>query len=101
MSTLLSERRQPIIAPRLRERGDPAQRATPASARHEPAVPCRAVVAAPRASWSLILLGRQIFATARRTWIFVAETPFGYDRYCAPESFSCSSAQQALPLQAH
>ena len=54
MSTLLSERRQPIIAPRLRDRG-PAQRATPASARHEPAVPCRPVVAAPRASWSLIL----------------------------------------------
>ena len=56
MSTLLSERRQPITAPRLRDRG-PAQRATPASARHEPAaaVPCRPVVAAPRANWSLIL----------------------------------------------
>jgi uncharacterized protein YjiS (DUF1127 family) len=56
MSTLLSERRQPITAPQLRDRG-PAQRATPASARHEPAaaVPCRPVVAAPRASWSLIL----------------------------------------------
>ena len=56
MSTLLSERRQPITAPKLRDRG-PAQRATPASARHEPAaaVACRPVVAAPRASWSLIL----------------------------------------------
>ena len=56
MSTLLSERRQPITAPRLRNQG-PAQRATPASARHEPAaaVPCRPVVAAPRASWGLIL----------------------------------------------
>jgi uncharacterized protein YjiS (DUF1127 family) len=54
MSTLLSERRQPITAPQLRDRGA-AQRATPASARHEPAVPCRPVVAAPRASWSLIL----------------------------------------------
>ena len=56
MSTLLSERRLPITAPKLRDRG-PAQRATPASARHEPAaaVPCHPVVAAPRASWSLIL----------------------------------------------
>jgi uncharacterized protein YjiS (DUF1127 family) len=56
MSTLLQERHQPIIAPKLRDRG-PAQPATPrASARHEPAaaVPCRPVVA-PRASWSLIL----------------------------------------------
>jgi uncharacterized protein YjiS (DUF1127 family) len=55
MSTLLSERRQPIIAPRLRDRG-PAQRPTPASARHESAaaIPRRPVVA-PRASWSLIL----------------------------------------------
>jgi len=55
MSTLLSERRQPITAPKLRDRG-PAQSATPASARHEPAaaVPCRPVVA-PRASGSLIL----------------------------------------------
>jgi uncharacterized protein YjiS (DUF1127 family) len=55
MSTLLSERRQPITAPRLRDQG-PAQRPTPASSRHEPAaaVPCRPVVA-PRASWSLIL----------------------------------------------
>ena len=56
MSTLLSERRQPITAPKLRDRV-PAQRATPrASASHEPAaaVPCRPVVA-PRASWSLIL----------------------------------------------
>jgi uncharacterized protein YjiS (DUF1127 family) len=54
MSTLLSERRQPITAPQLRDRG-PAQRATPASARHEPAaaVPSRPVVV-PRASWSLI-----------------------------------------------
>jgi uncharacterized protein YjiS (DUF1127 family) len=56
MSTLLSERRQPIIAPQLRDRG-PAQRPTPASARHESAaaVPCRPVVAAPGASWNLIL----------------------------------------------
>jgi uncharacterized protein YjiS (DUF1127 family) len=59
MSTLLSElseRRQPITAPKFRDKG-PAQRATPASARHEPAaaVPGRPVVAAPRANWSLIL----------------------------------------------
>jgi len=56
MSTLLSERRQPITALKLRDRV-PAQLATPrTSARHEPAaaVPCRPVVA-PRASWSLIL----------------------------------------------
>jgi uncharacterized protein YjiS (DUF1127 family) len=56
MSTLLSERRQPIAASKLHGRA-PAQRATPASVRHEPAaaVPCRPVVVAPRASWSLIL----------------------------------------------
>jgi uncharacterized protein YjiS (DUF1127 family) len=54
MSTLLSERRLPIIALKLRDRG-PAPRATPASAGHETAVPCRPVVAAPRASWSLML----------------------------------------------
>jgi uncharacterized protein YjiS (DUF1127 family) len=56
MSTLLSERRQPITAPKLRDRVA-AQPAPPrASARHEPAaaVPGRPVVA-PRASWSLIL----------------------------------------------
>ena len=56
MSTLLSERRQPIIAPKLWDRV-PAQRATPrTSARHEPAaaVPAHPVVT-PRASWSLIL----------------------------------------------
>lgn len=56
MSTLLSERRQLITAPKLRDRG-PAQPATPwASARHEPAaaVPCRPIVAS-LASWSLIL----------------------------------------------
>ena len=56
MSTLLSERRQPIIAPRLRDRG-PAQRPTPASARHEhsAAVPCRPAAAAPRANWRQML----------------------------------------------
>lgn len=56
MSTLLSERRQPITVPKLQDRV-PAQRATPrASASHESAaaVPCRPIVA-PRASWSLIL----------------------------------------------
>ena len=56
MSTLLSERRQPITAPKLQDRV-PAQRATPrASARHEPAaaVPSRPAVAS-RASWSLVL----------------------------------------------
>src|ERR1700688_2962138 len=57
MSTLLSERRQPITALNLRGRV-PAERATlRASARHEPAaaaVPCLPVVA-PRASGSLIL----------------------------------------------
>jgi uncharacterized protein YjiS (DUF1127 family) len=56
MSTLLSERRQPIAASNLRDRV-PTQPATPrASARHEPAaaVPGLPVVA-PRASASLIL----------------------------------------------
>jgi uncharacterized protein YjiS (DUF1127 family) len=56
MSTLLSERRQPITVPKLRDRG-PAQRATArASDRQESAaaVPCHPAVA-PRASWSLIL----------------------------------------------
>jgi len=53
---LLSERRQPIAAPKLPDRV-PAPRATPlASARHEPAtaVPSRPI-AAPRANWSLML----------------------------------------------
>jgi uncharacterized protein YjiS (DUF1127 family) len=56
MSTLLSERRQTITAPRFRDR-DPAQRAIPrASARHEPAaVVARRPVEAQRASWRLIL----------------------------------------------
>ena len=56
MSTLLSERRQPITAPELWDQA-PLQRATPrASARHEPmaTVPSRPIVA-PRASSSLIL----------------------------------------------
>jgi uncharacterized protein YjiS (DUF1127 family) len=54
MSTLLSERRQPITAPTLRDRV-PAQRSTPrTSARHEPAAAIPQVVA-PRANWSLIL----------------------------------------------
>jgi uncharacterized protein YjiS (DUF1127 family) len=56
MSTLLSERRQPITAPKLWDRV-PAQRSTPrTSTRHEPAVavPSHPVVT-PRASWSLIL----------------------------------------------
>jgi len=66
MSTLLSERRLPITAPRLRDRG-PAQRATPASAMHEPAaaIPCRPVVAAPRAGWSPIL---GLIVAAPREW---------------------------------
>jgi uncharacterized protein YjiS (DUF1127 family) len=54
MSTLLSEPRQPIIAPKLLDRV-PAQRSMPrTSARHEPAVSSHPVVASP-ASWSLIL----------------------------------------------
>jgi uncharacterized protein YjiS (DUF1127 family) len=53
MSTLLSERRQPITAPKLRDRG-PAQRATPRASATAVADPSRPVVA-PRASWSLIL----------------------------------------------
>jgi uncharacterized protein YjiS (DUF1127 family) len=56
MSTLLSEHRQPITAPKLWDRV-PAQRATPRiPAMHDPAaaVPSDPVVA-PRAGWSLIL----------------------------------------------
>lgn len=56
MSTLLSERRQPVTAPQFRDRG-PGQRATPLiSTRHEPAaaVPGRPVVA-PRAGRTPIL----------------------------------------------
>ena len=66
MSTLLSERRQPVTAPKLRDRG-PAQRATHASARHEPAaaVLCRPVVAAPRAGWSLVL---DLMVATLREW---------------------------------
>ena len=56
MSTLLSERRQPIAAPKLLDR-IPAPRSTPrTSARHEPAVAVAShPVVTPRASWSLIL----------------------------------------------
>jgi uncharacterized protein YjiS (DUF1127 family) len=56
MSTLVTERSQPITAPKLRDRA-PAQRATPwTSARPEPAasVPSHPLVA-PRASRGLIL----------------------------------------------
>ena len=53
MSTLLSERRQPISAPKLRDRG-PAQRAIPRASATAAADPSRPVVA-PRANWSLIL----------------------------------------------
>ena len=52
MSTLLSERRQPITAPK-QDRG-PAQRATPRASATAAVDPSRPVVA-PRASWSLIL----------------------------------------------
>ena len=58
MSTLLSERRQPILTPRLLDRL-PAQCPIPRpSARPEPAaaIPSRAVVVVPpRAGWRLIL----------------------------------------------
>ena len=56
MSTLLSERRQPIIAPKLLDR-IPVQRQAPRiSARHEPVagIPSHPLVTPP-ASWSLIL----------------------------------------------
>ena len=53
MSTLLSEPRQSITAPKLRDRG-PAQRATPRASPTAAAVPSRPVVA-PRTGWSLIL----------------------------------------------
>jgi uncharacterized protein YjiS (DUF1127 family) len=53
MSTLLSERRQPITAPEFRDLV-PAQRPTPrTSATHEPAAAISPVVV-PRASWGLI-----------------------------------------------
>ena len=65
MSTLLSERRQPITAPELRDRG-PAQRATPAPARSEPAAAVSSrLVVAPRASWRPIL---GLIATTLREW---------------------------------
>ena len=66
MSTLLSERRQPIIAPQLLDR-IPAQRSAPrTSARHEPAtsVPSHPV-AAPRAGWSPIL---DLIVATLREW---------------------------------
>ena len=61
MSTMLSERRQPVTAPNLRDRS-PAQPATPESqpatprvaAKPAAAIPDRPVVV-PRARWSLIL----------------------------------------------
>jgi uncharacterized protein YjiS (DUF1127 family) len=66
MSTLLSERRQPITAPKFPDRV-PVQRATPqASGRHEAtaAVPNRPAVTPP-ALWSLILSS---IATMLREW---------------------------------
>ena len=66
MSTLVSERRQPVIAPKLLDRV-PAQRSTPrTSATQEPAaaVPAHAVVT-PRASWSLIL---DLIVATLREW---------------------------------
>jgi uncharacterized protein YjiS (DUF1127 family) len=56
MSTLLSERRQPISALKLLDR-IPTPRSTPrTSARHERAAELpRHPIVAPRASWSLIL----------------------------------------------
>ena len=64
MSTLVSERRQPIIAPKLLDRV-PAQRSTPrAPATQEPAAAVAAqAVVTPRANWSLIL--DSIVATLR------------------------------------
>jgi uncharacterized protein YjiS (DUF1127 family) len=65
MSTLLSERRQPISAPKLLDRV-PVQRSTlRTSARHEPAaaIPSHPVVT-PRARWSLI--PGSIVATLRK-----------------------------------
>lgn len=60
MSTLVSERRQPIIAPKLLERV-PAQRSTPptstprAPATQDPAAAVAApAVVTPRESWSLV-----------------------------------------------
>jgi uncharacterized protein YjiS (DUF1127 family) len=66
MSTLLSEHRQPITAPKLWDRV-PTLPATPRiSAMHEPAaaVPSRPV-APPRASWSLIL---ELIVATLREW---------------------------------
>jgi uncharacterized protein YjiS (DUF1127 family) len=56
MSTLLSEHRQPITAPKLREPISAQRSSLRTSARRESAaaVPSHPVVA-PRASWSLIL----------------------------------------------
>ena len=56
MSTLLSERRQPITAPQLRDLV-PAPRSSPrTSARHEPAAAVSShPLVAPRAGWSRIL----------------------------------------------
>ena len=66
MSTLLSERRQPILTPRLLDR-IPAQRpGLRPSARPEPAIPSRAVVVVPpRAGWRLIL---DVIVATLREW---------------------------------
>jgi uncharacterized protein YjiS (DUF1127 family) len=66
MSTLLSERRQPITAPKFPDRV-PVQRAAPqASGRREPAaaIPDRPVVT-PSALWSLI---PSLIVTTLREW---------------------------------
>ena len=68
MSTLLSERRQPILTPKLLDR-IPAQRpGLRTSPRPEPAaaIPSRAVVVVPpRASWRLIL---DLIVATLREW---------------------------------
>ena len=66
MSTLLSERRQPMTAPKLRD-PVPAQRSTPLISigqEQASAVPRHPVVA-PRASWNLIL---DLIVATLREW---------------------------------
>ena len=67
MSTLLSERRQPITAPQLRDLV-PTQRSNPrTSARHEPAAAVSShPVAAPRASLILGLIVATLYAWLSR-----------------------------------
>ncbi|SDN99284.1 DUF1127 domain-containing protein [Afipia sp. GAS231] len=65
MSTLLSEHRQPITAPKLRDRAPMQGSALRTSTRHEPVAAVSGPVVAPRAGWSQVL---DVIVATLREW---------------------------------